>query len=486
MMLNDNQIKTDEAIKQLILRLKEQKKGMSADLAREVAEQMKETSQFNLSMETINLYCSLFEGEQMSEPENREAGKILLKPLHEEGFDFVRDRCFGGYIQNIRDDKNALLDIEGMLQEDIHYLEYITRLKETSAVEIRKGYLEDENMRFITTNIIDIDGTLDYGREISGKPKLNQNIIHMIVEHPEDDFAICTRRIFTSKERMETCETLIKSCNTFLEHEPENMDVLKFIELLKNGKLKAYSKRDLMNNEHVCLAGSITDDEMPEILGIQSLTDASVSVYRSDGVIDEALMPLWKAIPAERKMTLQEFEDEKMRTKRMQYLQNPDMKFITTELIDFKELLTPEKELDINKVKLLLNKQDDWALVVGYAEKVMKESDDETICRFKKVIEEQDKIIDRKLINRKNDICLIKPFVHPQNIYKIQNLTDDSISIFSEPVPMDSRIKQAYEQIPAARKMTIKEYLNMEQKIAEKDNSAVQEAMERVETQKQR
>lgn len=450
-------------IHQNLLSLKEQKKDMSASLARKIAEQMKEISQIDLSMEIVNLYCSLFEDGRMSKSENRKVGKILLEPLFEKS-GFMKDRCVAAYIQSIRDDKSALSELGEMLQERSftdRYLEYIAQLKEKSIIQIRKGYLEDEKMRFITTNIIDIDGTLDYGIGITGKQNLNLNIFHMIAEHPEDDFAICTRRIYDPKERLETCKTLINYCEKFLEYEPENKDVAKFMELIESGRLKAYSKNDLINNEHVCLAGSVTDDEMPEILGIQSLTDATVSVYQSEGKIDDALKPLWKAIPESRKMTLQEFENEKLLPLRMGYLEDSQIKFITTELIDFGELLTPKKELDTSKVKLLLNKQNDWALVISGrdAAEFLKDSDDETICRFQKVVKEQDKIIDRKLI-RKDDVCLTRSFVHPKSTYRIKNLTDDSISIFSEPVPMDPRIQKAYEQIPVERKMTIQQYKN--------------------------
>ena len=52
---------------------------------------------------------------------------------------------------------------------------------------------------------------------------------------------------------------------------------------------------------------------------------------------------------------------------------------------------------------------------------------------------------------------------------------------------MDTRIKQAYEQIPAERKMTIKQYLDMQkQDVVEEIAPAVENAIERVERNKQK
>lgn len=495
------QIKNNVDLREHLLSLKEQKYFMPADIAQKVADKMQDmsASYIGLDMDNINLYCSLFENNQMRIPQNREAGDILLQPLLEHN-SFMRDRCISAYIISVRDDKEALLRLEDVIRESSSadkYLNYISNLKEKSTIETRKGYLENKDMRFITTNIIDIDGTLDYGRELcktegrsGGRQQFNQHLIGMIVEHPDDDFAICTRRIFTPRDRLNVCNNLIRNCQEFLEDEPNNKSVAKFMQLLQSGKIKAYSKRDLMNNEHICLAGSITDDEMPEILGIQSLSDATVSVYKSRATLDDALQPLWNAVPADRKVTLQQLEDEKMLPMRIEYLQNPEMKFITTELIDQEALLTPSKKLDENIINLLLNKKEDWAVVYFAYDKIsdllVDNADNDTICKFKDVLEKQEKIVNQGLI-KSNDICLVKPLICSNGFYKINALTDASSSLLYEPSKMDVHIKKAYDKIPDERKITLKQYLEMKEKAAELENNpAVQGALDRVQIQKQK
>ncbi len=476
---------------------------MSVETALKVAEKIEEmsTNHKKIDMDNINLYCSLFENNQMSVPQNREAGNILLQPLLDNNLGFMRDRCISAYIISVRDDKKALSQFEEILKNNSNadkYCDYITRIKKQSTLDMRRDYLKNKNMLFITTNIIDIDGTLDYGKEpcktenkIGGRQKFNQQLIKMITEHPEDDFAICTRRIYSTRDRLKVCADLIENCRQFLEDEPENECIEKFMRLLQRGKLKAYSKRDLMNNEHICIAGSITDDEMPEILGIQSLSDATISTYRSCPELDKALQPLWNDVPADRKMTLQQFEDEKMLSARMEYLQNSEMNFITTELIDQDALLTPSGELDINSVNLLLNKEDDWAIVYYFNNKITKLLDekvnDKILCKFKTVLEEKNKLINETIFRGKNNICLVKPRIYSRGLSKINSLTDEALSVMSEPTQMDPRIKKAYEEIPAERKMTIKQYLDMQQQTSELEISpAIHGALERVQTQKQK
>ena len=95
---------TNNYIRKQLLLLREQKEGMSADLALKVADIIKDPSLPDLSMDNINLYCSLFEDGRMHISENREAGNILLK----SSSGFMRDRCIAAYIISIRDDKEAL------------------------------------------------------------------------------------------------------------------------------------------------------------------------------------------------------------------------------------------------------------------------------------------------------------------------------------------------------------------------------------------
>ncbi len=466
-------------IKEKLLVLKEQKDGMSVDLATEIAAELKNMSQFDLSMETINLYCGLFEDSQMKKSENREAGKVLLEPLIEDGFGFMKDRCVGAYVRSVRDDKRALSELEGILQADRsckYYLAYINQLKEKSADEIRKGYLEDENMRFVTTNIIDIDGTLDYGKGIGGKTLLNVPLINQIVEHPNDDFAICTRRIYEPEDRVGVCVNLIKTCQEFLKDEPENEGVVKFVELLQTGKLKVHSKRDLINNEHLCLAGSIADDEMPEILGIQSLCDASVTAYQSKATIDEALRPLWEAVPENRKITMQQLSDEKMLETRKAYFDDSNLKFITTELIAEEAIMNGISQLDSEKIELLLNKKEDWALIDGrrVLRRLSAEPDNELFGRLKKVLEEDGRLVSSEFL-WEEDVCLVKPVVGYRHALYVKTLADVSMSLLSEGVTIHPQLQEAYEKIDASKKMTIKQYLDMQ-----KDASVVEDSMDRV------
>lgn len=500
-MVFEIQIENNAYIHEHLLSLKEPKEFMPVDVAQKVADKMQNmsASHINLDMDNINLYCSLFENGQMRIPQNRKAGNILLQPLLQYN-GFMRDRCIAAYIISVRDDKEALSQLEDVIlgsSSADKYLHHIANLKEKSTIATRKGYLENKDMRFITTNIIDIDGTLDYGREpcktkghSGGRQLFNRHLIDMIVEHPDDDFAICTRRIFTPRDRLNVCNNLIRNCQEFLEDEPDNKGIAKFMQLLQSGKLKAYSKVDLMNNEYICLAGSITDDEMPEVLGIQSLSDATVSVYKSRAPLDDALQPLWNAVPADRKVTLQQLEDEKMLPTRMEYLQNPEMKFITTELIDQEALLTPLGELDENMVNLLLNKKEDWTVVYfdydEISDLLVDNADSDTIRKFKDVLEKQEKIVNQELINN-NDICLVKPLICSNGFYKINALTDASASLLYEPTKMDTHIKKAYDKIPGERKITLKQYLDMQKKAAELEmNPAVQGALDRVQTQKQK
>lgn len=482
-----------------LLCLKEKKEYMSTVLASEVTNKIKDMSQMDLSMDDINLYCSLFEDGRMSIPQNREAGNILLQPLLGQNFGFMKDRCIGAYITSICRDEEALLELKDIIKKDLlseRYLKYIDSLKEKSILETRKGYLKNENMHFITTNIIDIDGTLDYGIAADGKHKFNQHLIDMIVEHPEDDFAICTRRILDRRDRMQVCSELIGICQEILKDEPANKGVEKFMQLIQSGKLKAYSKNDLMNNNQICMAGSITDDEIPQILGIRSLSDATVSKYHSNAVIDDSLWPLWKEIPIDRKITMQQFEDKKMFLSRIEYLRDPKMKFITTELIDQDACFTSSGQLDINIIKVLLHKKDDWVISYVRRNKIMQKigefPDNQVLCNFKELLERENKIIDiknlkNKVMAKEDDFCFVKPIVAQGTIYGgMKSLTDVSISPLARTVPIDPLIQKVYEEVPTERKMTIKQYLGIQQKTTElTNNSPVKEIIARIQTQKQ-
>ena len=66
-------------------------------------------------------------------------------------------------------------------------------------------------------------------------------------------------------------------------------------------------------------------------------------------------------------------------------------------------------------------------------------------------------------------------------------MTDASASLLYEPTKMDTHIKKAYDKIPGERKITLKQYLDMQKKAAELEmNPAVQGALDRVQTQKQK
>ena len=124
----------------------------------------------------------------MSVPQNREAGNILLQPLLDNNLGFMRDRCISAYIISVRDDKKAISQFEEILKNNSNadkYCDYITRIKKQSTLDMRRDYLKNKDMLFITTNIIDIDGTLDYGKEpcktenkIGGRQKFNQQLIN--------------------------------------------------------------------------------------------------------------------------------------------------------------------------------------------------------------------------------------------------------------------------------------------------------------------
>ena len=425
-----------------------EKEAMSVDLANKVANEIREMSQSSLSMENINLYCSFFESGQMRLPQNRAAGKILLQPLLEDNFGFMRNRCISGYITSVRDDAQAISELRDMLPPSCEdFVKYIDHLKEKSVLTTRKDYLKNNEMRFITTNIIDIDGTLDYGAG-----KLNQQLMGMIADNPDDDFAICTRRASSPQDRLLVCTNLINTCQEFLKNNPENKNVAGFMELLQTGRLKVYSKSDLMGNPNICLAGSITDDEMPEILGIQSLSDATVSTYHSKIDLPQELQPLWSAVPKDRKITLQQLTDEKMLETRMSYLQNSDMKFITTHLIDQSALLK-ERKLNRDVVKLLLKRDDDWAIVCFGRDKISRYLDST----------DNDELLKGKIINldvtKIDNICLVEPFVCSNMAFEIKSLTDTALSPLYKSAPLDPHVQEAYEKLPSARKMTINEYL---------------------------
>ena len=410
-------------------------------------------------MDAINLYCSIFESSMMSEPSNRPAGDILIKGTR----NFTANRCISGYIQSVPN-ADGLQSLEKIL-EDLHekwYLEHIQKLKTEDQHTTRKKYLKDPNMRFITTNILDIDGTLLQ----SDMNLLNEELIKTIVEHKHDDMAICTRG-----EPRSQYDLILRYCQNELNKNPQNESVAKFEELIRTGKIKIYSKYDLIDKPDICEAGSITDDEMHEMLHIKTISDSTVLPYRSNPKLDEELQQLYEQVPSKRKITMAQYEEEKFVSDRMAYFENEDMKFITTNFVSIDAFLD-KGELNKAMIHSFLTHRDDYAIMYKskvnltqinlYIDMGLEENpQDKTLLQFKQILESGEKTYRLTKLLGPN-VCLTGRILVPPYEWEnigLKTLCELSYVGFSDQPSLAPALQEKLDKVPAHKKMSAAQYM---------------------------
>ncbi|MBE6468019.1 MAG: hypothetical protein E7004_05460 [Alphaproteobacteria bacterium] len=239
----------------------------------------------------VHTLCHCYEHGFMEDKDNRVKGNIVLDKiarLCEEGQEFNNDsRCFAGYWQSVQWYPEAAKDFRKVLEKHPHvslcrkYLGYMNGEKEKDLNETRKEYIQNPNMLYVDTTMVDIDGTL-----LLDNGNLN---ISLLKKLKEQDYAI-----YTGGEPEKQRKILLKACeNAEISHrnnEETSVLISDFKSKLSNG-CPIYSK-EAFTEENICLAGKVYDDTIPEKQGIKSLTSYGDPDYT-----------LWQQVPADRKIS---------------------------------------------------------------------------------------------------------------------------------------------------------------------------------------
>ena len=262
--------------------------------------------------------CHAFERGLMVDAEARVRGNIVLDKIlsmHDMGKELMNDdRCFDGYWWTVKDERSRnreeqaqeiAEDFREVLEKYPHnpmcrkYINYLNGEKEKDLSELRKEYLQDKEMLFVDTIMVDVDGTL-----LNGKGKLN---LPLILKLGSEDF-----EIFTGGDPKKQRAILLRACVAFEEEmkllpaddtSQRSVEAVKlFKSKLMNG-LPIYSKAAFMQ-DNVCLAKGVYDDTLPENQGIKSLVSYGELGYSAYNVYNA-----YNELPIERKVSAKQVFD---------------------------------------------------------------------------------------------------------------------------------------------------------------------------------
>lgn len=113
--------------------------------------------------------CHIYENGDMAYKSCRIAGDLILDKLiekAEQGFMSYANRSIDGYWQSIKDNPEAWKDLKAVLEKHPNYefgqkyLGYMNGEEPEDSETLREKYLHDPSMLFVTTMLMDIDGTL--------------------------------------------------------------------------------------------------------------------------------------------------------------------------------------------------------------------------------------------------------------------------------------------------------------------------------------
>jgi len=279
--------------------------------------------------------CHIYEDGLMANELYRPIGNVLLDKLiekAEQGYYSHANRSIDGYWRSVKDNKDAQKGLKMILEKHPNYAfgqKYLSYMNGASPEDERaviQSYIENPNMYFVTTPMVDIDGTLikngkandnlidsimvyDYediaiytgGAPVSQKKVLVKAIAEKILEKfplIKEDFSVDTIVNIYSQDneqnialRGELSRTLRnKIWGLFFNQEPGNKvdahmiddmanrakRILEFLNRLTatgGDQIKIYPKQ-AFSQENICLADTVIDDTQPAAQGIKSLYSA--------------------------------------------------------------------------------------------------------------------------------------------------------------------------------------------------------------------
>ena len=134
--------------------------------------------------------CHIYENGDMAYKSCRIAGDIILDKLiekAEQGFMSYANRSIDGYWQSIKDSPEVWEDLKAVLEKHPNYafgqkyLGYMNGEKPEDVETLKEQYLQDESMFFVTTMLMDVDGTLIQDGKIN--ELLIENFEHCEKDH---------------------------------------------------------------------------------------------------------------------------------------------------------------------------------------------------------------------------------------------------------------------------------------------------------------
>lgn len=310
--------------------------------------------------------CHIYEDGLMSNELCHPVGNVLLDKLiekAEQGYFSHANRSIDGYWRSVKDNKDAQKGLKTILEKHPNYafgqkyLSYMNGASPEDEMAMIQSYIENPDMYFVTTIMVDIDGTLIQngkandilidsilnqtyeehaiytgGDPINQKKALLKAISERILEkNPliKEEFSVDTIVNIYSQDNEQNIALREKLSHTikakirdwfFKQQEPykfiamrrgmENWakNILEFLNRLtaKGGnQIKIYPKQAFAQ-ENICLANTVVDDTQPAAQGIKSLTLAVLNPHeftrRMEDVVDESL----SNVPEERKITAEQ------------------------------------------------------------------------------------------------------------------------------------------------------------------------------------
>lgn len=309
--------------------------------------------------------CHIYEDGLMSNELYRPIGDVLLDKLiekAEQGYYSHANRSIDGYWQSAQDNPDVKKGLKAVLEKHPNYafgqkyLAYINGATPEDEMKVVQRYLETPNMYFVTTTMVDIDGTLiqngkandvlidsimQYGYEdlaiytggdpVSQKEVLLETVAKKILEKSplvKEEFSVGDIVNLYSQEneqniasRKKLLYTIRNKFSHFVAAQAQKMDnceevynlmamkywsesIVNFLNrLMSKGsdQIKIYPKQAFAQ-ENICLADIVIDDTQPAAQGIKSLNMAILIPGESFDKI--RLRKL--GVPEERKITAEQ------------------------------------------------------------------------------------------------------------------------------------------------------------------------------------
>lgn len=358
--------------------------------------------------------CHMYEDGGMSNELARPVGNILLDKLiekAEQGYFSHANRSIDGYWQSVKNNPDAWQGLKAVLEKHPNYvfgqkyLGYMKGKAPEDAKVLAQRYLKAPDMLFVTTNMVDIDGTLiqkgkancalirslmsiercfgDVAIYTGGNPVIQKRILAKAIAEQILDKYCFVKEDFSVKDifnmylqdneqnmalRDDLLEKMYGSLYSFfitkfnIQTEQEwkkfaysNLDlvnkmfyeakyILEFLNrLMSKGdkQIKIYPKK-AFTQDNICLAGTVIDDTQPAAQGIKSLTLA---------VLEPRESSFWKTdasytandlnIPQERKITA----EQAFAMYQQKHKEDVVDDVLLDKLIDAEETATSVKEL---------------------------------------------------------------------------------------------------------------------------------------------